>query len=74
MEDLQANAEWKEELEEALEELCRSIEKSCEDIHIREGRNPDVDCIRLTLDPIRAEHRPLAFYAVSPCYFRLLIH
>jgi hypothetical protein len=32
---------------------------------IRQGRNPDVECIRLTLDPINPEHRPLAFYFVS---------
>ncbi|KAJ3187982.1 hypothetical protein HDU85_006375 [Gaertneriomyces sp. JEL0708] len=28
------------------------------------GRNPNVKCIRLTLDPVQAAHRPLIYYAV----------
>lgn len=31
------------------------------------GHNPDVDCIRLSLDPVIASHRPLIYYLVKRC-------
>jgi len=55
---------WKKELEETVGVLCEQAQKYVPGLVIRDGRNPNVECIKLTLDPIRSEHRPLAFYAV----------
>lgn len=34
-------------------------------IKFPDGYNPNCSCIRLTLDPVKAIHRPFFFYAVS---------
>jgi len=51
-------------MEQTLDELFGSIPESFADGKMPPGRNPDVECIRLTLDPVKPEHRPLAFYFV----------
>ncbi|KAI7828059.1 Alpha/Beta hydrolase protein [Gamsiella multidivaricata] len=33
-------------------------------VKFAEGFNPDVDCIRLSLDPVLATHRPLVYYVL----------
>ena len=51
-------------MEETLQELFASLKGSFPNGKIPPGKNPDVECIRLTLDPVNPEHRPLAFYLV----------
>ena len=64
--EVEQDPELREEMEETLRELYGHLEGSFPDKIIPPGRNSAVDCIRLTLDPIRSEHRPLAFYFVPP--------
>ncbi|CAG8488632.1 9312_t:CDS:2 [Diversispora eburnea] len=51
-------------------ELSYEIESMIDGIEIKknikfpEGYNPNCTCIRLTLDPVKAVHRPFIFYAV----------
>lgn len=61
---MEQDPELRDEMEETLAELFGYLEGSFPDKVIPPGRNPAVDCIRLTLDPINSEHRPLAFYLV----------
>ena len=63
MDDVRANEEWSLELDSILDELCYRVDSS--GITIGKGRNKTVNCMKLTLDPIRAEYRPLIFYVVS---------
>ena len=60
-------------MEETLSELYGYLEGSFPDKVIPPGRNPAVDCIRLTLDPINSEHRPLAFYWVLSTSILLIL-
>ena len=69
-EDIEANSILREEMEETLHELFTKLEGSFPNGEIPPGRNPDVECIRLTLDPVNPEHRPLAFYFVLSLNFR----
>lgn len=59
------NRELREEMEETMGILFDALKGFIPNGRIPEGRNPNVECIRLTLDPIQSEHRPLAFYLVS---------
>jgi len=52
------------EMQEALTDLCNALQQRLPEWKIPEGRNPNVDSVRLTLDPIKCEHRPLIFYFV----------
>ncbi|KAF9581600.1 hypothetical protein BGW38_001330 [Lunasporangiospora selenospora] len=47
-----------------MNDMIDSIEAN-KGIQFAHGYNPDVDCIRLSLDPVVASHRPLIYYAVS---------
>ncbi|KAG0041596.1 hypothetical protein BGZ83_001598 [Gryganskiella cystojenkinii] len=44
-----------------LNQMVDTIEVA-KNIKFTEGHNPDVDCIRLSLDPVIASHRPLIYY------------
>lgn len=66
MEDVEAVPVLREEMEETLNELFTKLKGSFPYGEIPPGRNPHVECIRLTLDPMNPEHRPLAFYFVIP--------
>jgi hypothetical protein len=65
-EEVMENWELREEMEQTMRELFDSFKGFVPNGQIPEGRNVDVECIRLTLDPIKSEHRPLAFYFVPP--------
>ncbi|KAF9165580.1 hypothetical protein DFQ26_009775 [Actinomortierella ambigua] len=55
-----------EVLPDDMAELCSMmdrIEKE-KDVQFAPGFNPNVDCIRLNLDPVVASHRPLIYYAL----------
>ena len=62
-----------EEMKETLNELFSHLEGSFPGGVVLPGRNPDIDCIRLTLDPINSEHRPLAFYLVRSFILKLIV-
>jgi hypothetical protein len=64
VEEVEGNPELRDEMEQTLDELFGSLRESFPDGQIPAGRNTDVECIRLTLDPMNPEHRPLAFYFV----------
>jgi len=53
-------------MDQSLRELCESLQEIFPNGQIPPGRNPDIGCIRLTLDDVKLEHRPLAFYFVIP--------
>lgn len=55
------------ELPFAIAELNQMVDTIEEDKKIKftEGFNPNVECIRLSLDPVVASHRPLVYYGVS---------
>jgi hypothetical protein len=67
------NRELREEMEETMGVLFDTLKGFIPNGQIPEGRNVDVECIRLTLDPIKSEHRPLAFYFVPPFYSYLSV-
>ncbi|KAF9155183.1 hypothetical protein BG015_010765 [Linnemannia schmuckeri] len=46
-----------------LNEMIDTIEE-VKKVKFREGYNPNVDCIRLSLDPVIASHRPLIYYTL----------
>ncbi|KAF9957666.1 hypothetical protein BGZ72_001581 [Mortierella alpina] len=46
-----------------LNQMVDTIE-SVKKVKFSEGYNPDVDCIRLCLDPVVASHRPLVYYVL----------
>jgi hypothetical protein len=46
-----------------LNQMVDTIEE-VKKVKLTEGYNPDVDCIRLSLDPVIASHRPLIYYSV----------
>ena len=56
-------------MEETFNELFSKLKGSFPNGEIPPGRNPQVECIRLTLDPVNPEHRPLAFYFVLTLIF-----
>lgn len=41
-------------------------------VRFKEGYNPDVQTMRLTMDPIPSEHRPLVYYLVTALAFPLV--
>jgi len=59
LEEIRKNAEYMNEIHEVI----RIIENE-KKVKFPEGYNPDVQCIRLTLDPIRSIPRPFVFYVV----------
>lgn len=63
-EEVEADSALRAEMQETLQRLCIKLQEQLPDWKIPEGRNPNVDCIRLTLDPIKSEHRPIIFYMV----------
>ena len=63
-EEVDADSALLAEMQEILQEICIKLQERLPDWKIPKGRNPNVDCIRLTLDPIKYEHRPLIFYVV----------
>jgi hypothetical protein len=65
-EEVVQNRELREEMEETMGELFDTFKGFIPNGRIPEGMNVEVECIRLTLDPIKSEHRPLAFYFVPP--------
>ena len=46
---------------EEVNDLVNDLEQRM-DCQFKPGRNPNVSCIRLTVDPVRIAHRPLAYY------------
>ncbi|KAI8824459.1 uncharacterized protein EV422DRAFT_493257 [Fimicolochytrium jonesii] len=46
-----------------VDKLTKIIERACEH-SFPPGNNPDLKCIRLTLDAVQATHRPLIYYIV----------
>lgn len=46
-----------------LNQMVDTIEAT-KKVKFAEGFNPNVDCIRLSLDPVIASHRPLIYYSV----------
>lgn len=46
-----------------LNQMVDTIEAT-KNVKFTEGFNPNVDCIRLNLDPVIASHRPLIYYSV----------
>ncbi|GBC48764.2 alpha/beta hydrolase protein [Rhizophagus irregularis DAOM 181602=DAOM 197198] len=59
IEDVRQNTEYLNELYEAI-----SFIENEKKVKFPEGYNPDVRCIRLTLDPVKAIPRPFVFYIV----------
>lgn len=51
-------------MDRSVDELFGRLRDLFPNGQIPPGRNPDIGCIRLTLDPVKLEHRPLAFYFV----------
>jgi len=47
-----------------LDQLMQELDEWA-DFHFAEGYNPKVKAMRLTIDPIRAMHRPLIYYLVT---------
>jgi hypothetical protein len=64
LEEVNSDESVRMEMEGILEELFSNIGEYFPDGKVPAGRNTAVQCIRLTLDPIRSEHRPLIFYLV----------
>ncbi|KAF9923077.1 hypothetical protein BGZ67_010107 [Mortierella alpina] len=50
----------------AVQELNQMVDtiESVKKVKFSKGFNPDVDCIRMCLDPVIASHRPLIYYAL----------
>lgn len=50
----------------AIAELNQMVDtiEATKNVKFTEGFNPNVDCIRLSLDPVIASHRPLIYYSV----------
>ena len=63
-EQVEADSALRAEMQETLRELCNKLENRFPDWKIPEGRNTNVQSVRLMLDPIKCEHRPLIFYIV----------
>lgn len=55
--------EWEEEIEGYLNKFGEYLGYSLE-----RGRNPRMQCMRLTLDPVVMCHRPFVWYMVSSLY------
>lgn len=55
--------EWEEEIEEYIKTIEILLGRKLE-----EGRNEDLGCIKVTLDPVSSLHRPLVWYLVSVIY------
>ncbi len=66
IEEVRQNIEYMTELNETI-----SIIENTKKVKFSEGYNPDIRCIRLTLDPIKAIPRPFVFYIV--CFTSNLI-
>jgi len=64
-EEIYSDESLRVEMEGILDELYSHIGDYFPNGKVPTGRNTAVKCIRLTLDPIRSEHRPLIFYLVS---------
>jgi hypothetical protein len=62
------------EMQESLKELCNKLEERFPDWEIPKGRNTELQSVRLTLDPIQCEHRPLLFYIVRTPFALLEIY
>lgn len=58
--------------EKEIQEFITNLEAFLE-FKFGDGRNPNVTCIRLTLDPVQAKSRPLIYYVVIS-FFRYLSH
>lgn len=64
---------WAAPLEEVAQSAAAIIElnemidiiEEVKKVKFTEGYNPNVECIRLSLDPVIASHRPLIYYTVS---------
>lgn len=52
---------------EEVDTIIQRFETRFLDRPFPKGRNDQLTCARLTLDPVRAVHRPLAFYAGVKC-------
>jgi hypothetical protein len=50
-----------------LNQMVDTIEE-VKKVKFSDGFNPEVDCIRLCLDPVLASHRPLLYYTVCSLY------
>ncbi|KAF9272608.1 hypothetical protein BGZ68_002266 [Mortierella alpina] len=50
----------------AVQELNQMVDtiESVKKVKFSKGYNPNVDCIRMCLDPVRASHRPLIYYVL----------
>lgn len=59
-----SRADMVEEWEDEIEGYIRTIEKLL-GRELEQGWNPDVKCLKVTLDPVTALHRPLVWYFVS---------
>ncbi|CAG8627302.1 6269_t:CDS:2 [Funneliformis mosseae] len=59
IEEIRQNTEYIAELYETI-----AIIENSKKINFTEGYNPDIQCVRLTLDPIKAIPRPFVFYVV----------
>lgn len=55
----------REQEEEVEGYVCRLQQKL--GVTLESGWNPKVESLRLTLDPVQMEHRPLVYYVV--CFF-----
>lgn len=64
-EEIYSDESLRGEMEGILDELYSNIGELFPNGKVPTGRNTTVKCIRLTLDPIRSEHRPLIFYLVA---------
>lgn len=62
--EVEADSTLLAEMQDTLRELCNQLDELFPDWKIPEGRNAKLQSVRLTLDPIRCEHRPLLFYIV----------
>ncbi|CAG8632794.1 8448_t:CDS:2 [Cetraspora pellucida] len=52
------------EYSKEIDEIIESVEKS-KNIKFREGYNPNCECIKLTLDPVKAIPKPFILYTVK---------
>jgi hypothetical protein len=64
VDEVEADPTLRDEMDQSLDELFGGLRDLFPNGQIPPGRNPDIGCIRLTLDPVKLEHRPLAFYLV----------
>lgn len=53
--------EWQEEIEDYVQAFQQLLGRELEP-----GWNEDVECIKVTLDPVNSLHRPLLWYTVRP--------